>query len=98
MFDGGPAQRAGLSAGDVIFAWNNLKVGAGNLHSQIERAPAGATARAHAFRRDELMTFDITLAPAPLDTCWLTVRGDAPAEAVARREGWLRGPARAEAS
>ena len=90
VFDGGPAQAAGLSAGDVIVAWNGLKVGAGNLQSRIDRAQPGAKETAHAFRRDELMTFEVVLAAAPLDTCWLTLRADAPAAAVAMREAWLK--------
>jgi len=93
VFDGGPAQNAGLSAGDVIVAWNGLKVTAGNLQRQIERALSGASAQTHVFRRDELMTFDVVLAPAPLDTCWLTLRGDAAAAAVALRDAWLRSKA-----
>ncbi len=90
VFDGGPAQAAGLSAGDVIVAWGGIKVGAGNLQSRIDRAPAGASACAHAFRRDELMTFDVVLAAAPLDTCWLTLRAEAPAAAMALREAWVK--------
>jgi predicted metalloprotease with PDZ domain len=90
VFDDSPAQMAGLSAGDVIVAWNGLKVSAASLQGQIDRAPAGASGRVHAFRRDELMTFDVVLRPAPLDTCWLTLRSDAPATAVALREAWLR--------
>ena len=90
MFDGGPAQAAGLSAGDVIVAWGGIKVGAGNLQSRIDRSPAGASACAHAFRRDELMTFDVVLAAAPLDTCWLTLRAEAPAAAMALREAWVK--------
>ena len=90
VFDGGPAQAAGLSAGDVIVAWNGLKVSAGNLQGHIDRAQADAGACAHAFRRDELMTYDVALKAAPLDTCWLTLRADAPPAAVALREAWLR--------
>ena len=93
VFDGGPAQDAGLSAGDVIVAWNGLRVSAGNLQSQIDRAPTGASASVHVFRRDELMTFDVVLGAAPLDTCWLTMRADAPAAAAARRQAWLRNTA-----
>ena len=89
-FAGGPAQNAGLSAGDVIVAWNGLRVTAGTLHFRIDRAASGARTQVHAFRRDELMTFEVVLAPAPQDTCWLTLRSDAPAAAMARREAWLR--------
>jgi predicted metalloprotease with PDZ domain len=93
VFDGGPAQAAGLSAGDVVIAWTGLKVGGGNLQAQIDRSPAGSTAKVFAFRRDELMTFEVTVAPAPMDTCWLTLKKDAPPEAVALREKWLGKPA-----
>ncbi|MEO8136404.1 MAG: PDZ domain-containing protein, partial [Betaproteobacteria bacterium] len=89
VFDDGPAQRAGLSAGDVIVAWGGLKVSGGNLQPFIDRAVAGETIEIHAFRRDELMIFAVTLAPAPLDTCWLTLRAGAPEGAVVLREAWL---------
>jgi len=95
VFDDGPAQAAGLSAGDVIIAWNGLRVSGGNLQAMIDRAAgSGGVAKVQAFRRDELMTFDVTIAEAPLDTCWLTVRASAPAEAAALRETWLAHPAK----
>jgi predicted metalloprotease with PDZ domain len=90
VFDGGPAQVAGLSAGDVIIAWNGLRVSGGNLQAMIDRAAgSGSVANVHAFRRDELMTFEVRIAEAPLDTCWLAVRASAPADATALREAWL---------
>jgi predicted metalloprotease with PDZ domain len=92
VFDGGPAQSAGLSAGDVIIAWNGLKVSGGTLQSMIDRSGVGATAKLFAFRRDELMTFEVTLTPAPLDTCWLGIRDDATAAALALRAAWLDAP------
>jgi predicted metalloprotease with PDZ domain len=91
VFDGGPAQAAGLSAGDVIVAWNGLKVSGGNLQSLIDRAGGGGGATVHAFRRDELMTFQVTIAEAPLDTCWLTLAANAPESAIRLREAWLKG-------
>jgi predicted metalloprotease with PDZ domain len=91
VFDSGPAQDAGLSAGDVIVAWNALRVSGGNLQSMIERSGAGGAAVVHAFRRDELMTFDVSAGSAPLDTCWLTIRTGSPDSTVALRERWLRG-------
>jgi predicted metalloprotease with PDZ domain len=42
-----------------------------------------------AFRRDELMTFAVTLAAAPEDACWLALDEHAPPEAAARRAQWL---------
>ena len=92
VMDDGPAQKAGLAAGDVILAWDGLKVTAGTLHSRITRARSGERAEVHAFRRDELMTFDVVPEPAPLDTCWLSLSRDAVVSAVQRRDRWLTTP------
>ena len=43
----------------------------------------------HAFRRDELMTFDVELAAAPLDTAFLALDANAAPDAQARRAAWL---------
>ena len=43
-----------------------------------------------AFRRDELMTVQVTLQPQPPQTCSLTMR-DTPIDAKARRNAWLLG-------
>ena len=43
----------------------------------------------HAFRRDELLVFDVTLDAAPEDTCHLALASDASAEALARRAAWI---------
>lgn len=90
VFDGGPAQAAGLAAGDVIVAWDELKVTASSLQARIARMPRGAQTMVHAFRRDELMTFVVEPKPAPRDTCWLALVADANDEAVALRNGWLK--------
>jgi len=36
------------------------------------------------------MEFDVEIAAAPLDTCWLTLDAEAPDAAKALREGWWR--------
>jgi len=43
----------------------------------------------HAFRRDELMQFMVTLAAAPADTCVLTLPQEA--QALNRAERWILG-------
>ena len=43
----------------------------------------------HAFRRDELRSFDLELQPAALDTAWLTLDADAGSSAIQRRGAWL---------
>lgn len=85
-----PAQRAGLAAGDTIIAVDGLRVDAANLDSTLARLPLGRQVPLHAFRRDELMRFQVTLAAAPADTCELGLLSDATPAALAVRADWLR--------
>jgi predicted metalloprotease with PDZ domain len=59
----GAAHRAGLSAGDILVALDGLRVAGtpSNLDALLSRYRVGDTVHVHAFRRDELMTFDVTL-------------------------------------
>lgn len=91
VFDGGPAQAAGLSAGDVVLAVDGLKVVAGNLESQLARRRPGDRLRVHVFRRDELMEFQVTLAEAPRQRIRLGLAKRASASARALRQGWIDG-------
>ncbi len=67
------AQQAGLSAGDIIIAVNGLKASLKMLQGIFRRLPAGRQLRIHAFRRDELMTFELSLQAAEADTVVLSV-------------------------
>lgn len=69
VLDGGAAQQAGLSGGDVVVAVDKLR--AYDLDKQLARLAAGDKIKLHAFRRDELMTFDVAPQAAPEDTCRL---------------------------
>ncbi|MDC7711422.1 M61 family metallopeptidase [Vogesella indigofera] len=69
VLDGGAAQAAGLAGGDVLIAVNGLKVG--DLDKAISRCRIGDTVKIHAFRRDELNTYKVTLAASAADTCRL---------------------------
>ncbi len=60
VHEGGAAHRAGLSAGDVVIAIDGLRVG-GALDAMLARYKVGDTVALHAFRRDELMTFQVKL-------------------------------------
>ncbi len=91
VFDGGPAQAAGLSAGDVLVALDGLKVTAGNFDKLLARRMAGERVEIHVFRRDELMRFEVELRAAPADVAKLALADDAPASVMALREGWLAG-------
>ncbi len=61
IHEGGAAHRAGLSAGDLVVAIDGLRVTATNLDALLGRYAVGDTVQVHAFRRDELMTFDVQL-------------------------------------
>lgn len=88
VLDGGVAQRAGLCAGDVIFALDGLRVTGKNLEERLARLRAGQRCRLHAFRRDELMSFDVRFPRPPSDTCVLVPITDRQAER--RRRAWLK--------
>jgi len=88
---GGPAARAGLSGNDVLVAIDGLKATPERIASTLTRAAPGETVEIHAFRRDELARFVVTLDAAPDDTCYLTLDAAPSPQAEARRNAWLRG-------
>jgi predicted metalloprotease with PDZ domain len=63
VHEGGPAHQAGLSAGDIVIALDGLRVTGTppNLDGLLSRYRVGDTVAVHAFRRDELMSFQVTL-------------------------------------
>ncbi|HZR03556.1 MAG TPA: PDZ domain-containing protein, partial [Burkholderiales bacterium] len=92
VFRGGPAERAGLAAGDVLVAFDGLRASADALDKlQRRRAPGDAVAIA-AFRRDELKQLTCTLDAAPSDTAWLALDDNASEAARAQRAAWLGTP------
>ncbi|USD35861.1 M61 family metallopeptidase [Ferrimonas sp. SCSIO 43195] len=78
----GPAHRAGLAAGDVLIAVNDLQVDT-KLDKTLNRYGVGAQLRCHWFRRDELMTGTLILTEAQATSCVLTVVDDS------LLHGWL---------
>lgn len=85
----GAAQRAGLSAGDLLVALDGLQTTAENLEILLERYKPGDEIEVHVFRRDELMTFKVELQAAEATTCYLEVDPEpAPAQLKARTV-WL---------
>jgi len=80
VYNGGPAEAAGLSAGDVLIAWDGLKLTPAALEKRLKRHRAGDQVKLHAFRRDELIEASLTLA-APA--------ADVPADLRAARDAGL---------
>lgn len=91
VFDGGAAQEAGVSAGDVILAIDGLRATHTNLEGLLASRVPGDRIKVHLFRRDELMEFDVTLRAAPHDTCYLRQQPDLDAATQARLASWLGG-------
>ena len=92
VYSGGPAERAGLAPQDVLVAIDGIRASSEALDALLAKRAPGERVRVHAFRRDELIDVELELASAPLDTCYLSLRAEASAAAVALRNDWLASP------
>lgn len=90
VFEGGPAQKAGLSAGDVLMALDGLRVTGANLDAMLGRYQPGAKVEIHAFRRDELRVTRLTLGGPDVARYKLAVT-DKRVATRALRGHWLMG-------
>lgn len=86
---GGPAERAGLLAGDEVVACDGRQVEPDNWEAALDRLRIGTGCDLHVFRDQELLGFRLLPATTPRDTCYLTLDPDADAQAVALRDAWL---------
>lgn len=89
VFSGESAEHAGLSAGDIIIAINNLQVNKSSINKTIDSYAIGDELNIHAFRRDELKVFKLKLNPAELTTCYLQVDNQASTIQNDKRKSWL---------
>lgn len=71
VLEGGAAQAAGIAAGDTIVAVDGLRPGKAGLDAALAKRRPGERVAIHAFRRDELMSFEVELGRAHADTCVL---------------------------
>jgi predicted metalloprotease with PDZ domain len=62
----GPLAQAGISAGDTLVAINGIKASDSSLKALQQRTKPKEVVQLHAFRRDELMVFNVQLAEPPL--------------------------------
>jgi predicted metalloprotease with PDZ domain len=88
VYEGGAAHRAGLSGGDLLVAIDGLRVTAANLEGLLARYRVGDVVTLHAFRRDELMNFSVSLTADDAPQMGLTPQAK-PAAAVRLRAAWL---------
>ncbi|QIN63135.1 hypothetical protein SBC1_31590 [Caballeronia sp. SBC1] len=84
------AQKAGLSAGDVLVAIDGLRVTGSNLDTLLARYLPGAKVEVHAFRRDELRVAQVKLDP-PEVSRYLLSTADGRGPSKQWRERWLKG-------
>ncbi len=69
----GAAQQAGLAAGDLILAINGIRASLKWYQSWLASAELGQSYTVFAFRRDELMQFEVQLQQAEKDTAVLSI-------------------------
>lgn len=81
--ENGSAQLAGLAAGDVIIAINGLKLNLAQVEQQLKLENVDDVWNIHAFRRDELHEFQVTLQASAETTIALQI--DKPEQA----QKWL---------
>jgi predicted metalloprotease with PDZ domain len=89
VYDKGAAQMAGLAAGDVIMAVDELRLDEKQLEKYLATTPQGESVTIHAFRRDQLMVFQLIPLPAPADTCVFHLPESVSTEQRARFDAWL---------
>ena len=96
VLSGGAAHKAGLSAGDVIIAVDGLRVsgseGTNGLNRLLSRYPVGENVSVHAFRRDELIKFDVCL---QADTAPMWLLQSLPEKKSAKKQAYLVRPSKA---
>jgi predicted metalloprotease with PDZ domain len=88
VLDGGAACEAGMAAGDAIVAVDGLRPGRAGLDAELAKRRDGDRVAIHAFRRDELLEFEVRLKRAPADTCVLSELPGPRARLLGR---WLKG-------
>ena len=89
VYDGTPAQQAGLSAGDTLLALDGLRVTDASLDKLLARYQPGDAVEIHVFRRDELMRFSVRLATRPPSKVTLAADSKAGKAAQTARARWL---------
>lgn len=89
VFDAGAAQAAGVAAGDLIIAIDEIRVCAENIDDLIAALGPEERVSMHLFRRDELLCLDFQPRIAPKDTCDLWLLDGVGGPVRKRREAWL---------
>jgi len=86
---GTPAMEAGLCAGDVIIAIDDLRVQASTLDARLRQYAPQSRIKLHIFRKGWLRQLDLTLAQAPKTKCTLALKEQPSTAELAALEAWL---------
>lgn len=89
VYEGGAAHHAGLSAGDTLVALDDLRITSSNLDALLARYRIGDALHIHAFRRDELMTFEVNLQADMAPQVTLAMQ-EKPVAGAKLRDAWLK--------
>ena len=89
VFSNEGAEHAGLSAGDIIIAINNLQITNSNINKTIDSYTIGDELIIHAFRRDELKVFKLILQEAEPTTCYLKSSEEVSKKQMEMKNKWL---------
>ncbi|HZS06662.1 MAG TPA: PDZ domain-containing protein [Blastocatellia bacterium] len=87
---GSPAYGGGVNASDEVVAINGLRIDADNFDNRMAMLRAGERVALTVFRRDRMMTLDLTAAPKPPDLYRVTRMKEVNAQQRAIYEAWLR--------
>ena len=86
---GSCAEHAGLAAGDVLLALNDLQVKADKPALALLPYTAGDEIKVHAFRRDVMKHFTVTLEKRPTSKWKISPATHADDKANNKRSNWL---------
>ncbi|NOT62863.1 MAG: PDZ domain-containing protein [Acidobacteria bacterium] len=87
---GTPAYEAGLNANDELLALNGRKVDATSIEARLNEIREGQRVTLSVFRRERLMTFEVTAVTKPFDAYAMTPLKDATAAQKALLKDWAR--------
>ncbi|HEU4321734.1 MAG TPA: PDZ domain-containing protein [Roseiflexaceae bacterium] len=88
-YAGGPAEAAGVYAGDELLALDGHRIDEARLEARLAERSPGDTVTLSLFRRDELHHVPVTLAPAPPNRLAIVPDTEATDEQIGLYVAWL---------
>jgi predicted metalloprotease with PDZ domain len=98
VYDGSPADEAGVNAGDVVVALDGYRVTTESFKNRLRAHGPGDTVALSLFRRDRLKAVDVKLSKRVEEEYAIEPVKRAPKRARALRDAWLGGPLGVEES